>query len=94
MHVSAEVGLPTFGGPLEFVNELADYLGGDGFSDPPSLEVTSEGIRSGFSLEIPSLAVGVMTLQNISLGAGLNIPFGGDPVRLRFAFCERARSTS
>ena len=32
-----------------------------------------------------------MTLQNISLGAGLNIPFGGDPVRLRFAFCERAR---
>jgi len=91
MHVSAEVGTPTFGGPLEFVNELSQYLGGDGFSDPPALEVTSEGIRSSFSLELPSIAVGVMTLQNLSFGAGLNIPFTGDPVRLRFAFCERAR---
>jgi hypothetical protein len=91
MHVSAELGTPTFGGPLEFVQELSEYLGGDGFSDPPAIEVTSEGIRSGFSLELPSLPVGVMTLQNISFGAALNIPFTGEPVRLRFAFCERER---
>jgi hypothetical protein len=91
MHVSAEIGDVTFGGPLEFVNELRSYLGGDGFTDPPGIDVTPEGIRSSFSLELPSVAVGVMTLQNISFGAGFNIPFSGQPVRVRFAFCERAR---
>ena len=81
----------VFGGPLEFVNEFKDYLGGDGFSDPPSLSVTPEGVKLGFSLELPSIAVGVMTLQNVAVGAGLSLPFNGDPVRLRFAFCERER---
>lgn len=88
-HVSADLGEVTFGGPLAFVNELKDYLGGDGFKDPPSIDVTSEGVRVGFSLELPSIAVGVMTLQNISFGAALNLPFTGDPVRFRFNFCER-----
>jgi hypothetical protein len=89
-HVSADLGDVTFGGPLEFVNELKDYLGGDGFKDPPSIDVTSEGVRVGYSLELPSIAVGVMTLQNLSFGAALNLPFNGDPVRFRFNFCERA----
>jgi hypothetical protein len=88
-HVSADLGEVTFGGPLEFVNELKDYLGGDGFNDPPGIDVTSEGVRVGYSLELPSIAVGVMTLQNISFGAALNLPFTGDPVRFRFNFCER-----
>jgi hypothetical protein len=88
-HVSADLGEVTFGGPLAFVNELKDYLGGDGFKDPPSIDVTSEGVRVGYSLELPSIAVGVMTLQNLSFGAALNLPFNGDPVRFRFNFCER-----
>lgn len=90
-HVSAEMGDVEFGGPLAFVNELRQYMGGDGFKDPPSLDVTAEGVRAGFSLELPGLAVGVMSLQNISFGAALNLPFTGDPVRFRFAFCERER---
>lgn len=90
-HVSAELGEVTFGGPLAFVNELRQYLGGDGFKDPPSLDVTSEGVKAGFSFELPGIAVGVMSLQNISFGAALNLPFTGDPVRFRFAFCERER---
>jgi hypothetical protein len=48
-------------------------------------------VRAGFSLELPGIAVGVMSLQNISFGAALNLPFTGDPVRFRFAFCERER---
>jgi hypothetical protein len=90
-HVSAEIGAVTFGGPLAFVNELREYIGGDGFKDPPSLEVTDQGVTAGFSLELPTLAVGVMTIQNISFGAALNLPFTGDPVRFRFAFCSRER---
>ena len=88
-HFSADMGPVEFGGPLAFVNELKQYMGG--FSDPPSLGVTSEGVQLGYSLELPAIAVGVLTIQNIALGAGLNLPFTGDPVRFRFAFCERDR---
>ncbi len=87
--VTAIIGDVTFGGPLAFVNEFRKYIGGDGFSDPPSLDVTSEGARLAFTLLLPTLSVGVMTLANVSFGAALNIPFLGDPARLRFAFCER-----
>ena len=31
-----------------------------------------------------------MTIQNISLGAAVHIPFTGDPARVRFNFSERA----
>jgi hypothetical protein len=78
-----------FGGPLEFVNELRDWIPSSGFSDPPSLEISPTGITAGFSFGIPSIMVGVMSIQNIALGAGLTIPFTGDPVRVRFNFCER-----
>ena len=90
-HVSAEMGDVEFGGPLAFVNELRPYMGGDGFKDPPSLDVTAEGVKAGFSFELPGIAVGVMSLTNVSFGAALNLPFTGDPVRFRFAFCERER---
>ena len=43
----------------------------------------------GISIGLPAITAGVLNLQNISFGAGLNIPFTGDPVRVRFNFCER-----
>jgi hypothetical protein len=88
-HFSADMGPVTFGGPLAFVNELEQYL--SGFLDPPSLAVTDDGVELGYSLELPEIAVGVLTIQNIAVGAALNLPFTGDPVRFRFAFCERDR---
>jgi hypothetical protein len=88
-HFSADMKKVEFGGPLEFVNELDRYM--SGFLDPPSLAVTDEGVQLGYSLELPELAVGVLTIQNVALGAALNLPFTGDPVRFRFAFCERER---
>jgi len=78
-----------FAGPLGFINELRNYIPLTGFKDPPSLDVTAEGIRASYSLGIPSVAFGVFSLENISLSAALNIPFDGQPVRVRFAFCER-----
>jgi hypothetical protein len=77
-----------FGGPLEFVNELKDYLavgGKGGFS----VDTDIDGVKTGFDLAIPTIGVGVVTIQNIAFTAGLNLPFDGDPVRFRFAFCER-----
>lgn len=78
-----------FGGPLEFVNELRDYIPSNGFSDPPSLAVTPSGIAASYSLTLPTLGVGVFALKNASLGAGFNLPFDATPASVRFNFSER-----
>ena len=89
LEVTPDITEVKFGGPLEFVNELKDYLntgvGGSGFT----LEVSPTGVRTGFTLAIPTIGVGIVTIQNISFSATLHLPFTGQPVRLRFAFCER-----
>jgi hypothetical protein len=78
-----------FVGPLSFVEELKKLVPLDGFSDPPALEVTPTGITSGFSLAVPSVGVGVFSLENISLGAGFAIPFIEGPLTVSFNFCKR-----
>jgi hypothetical protein len=78
-----------FLGILKFVDKLREIIPMDGFSDPPNLEVRSDGVRVGFSLGIPSVGVGVMTMQNISLSAGFFLPFTKETMNFRFAFCER-----
>lgn len=78
-----------FVGPLSFVETLRDLIPLDGFSDPPHLDITPQGIDAGFSVGLPSISVGVMSLSNLSLGAGFTVPFIGQPLSVRFAFCER-----
>lgn len=79
----------TFGGPLEFVNTLKDLIPSNGFSDPPGLSVTPQGITASFSLALPNVQVGILALSNINLGAAFNLPFTGDRPSLRFNFAER-----
>ena len=80
----------SFKGPLAFVNDLTKIIPGSGFSDPPFLDVEPDHIAAGFTLDIPSFGVGIFSLQNISLGAAVTIPFiGVEPARLRFNFCTR-----
>jgi hypothetical protein len=79
-----------FTGPLSFIEKLKEIIPLDGFSDPPNLEITPEGIAARFSLPIPSVAVGVFSLENISVGAGFKIPFiGAHPLSVGFFFCTR-----
>jgi hypothetical protein len=78
-----------FDGILAFIETLSKLIPGAGFSDPPAIEVDAEGIRSSFSIPIPSIAVGVFSLQNISIGAGFNVPFIGPPLSIGFNFCTR-----
>ena len=78
-----------FIGVLAFVEKLKEFIPLDGFCDPPSLEVTEKGIKAGFSLGIPDIAVGVFSLENISLGASFTIPFTDEPLSVRFNFCDR-----
>ncbi len=79
----------VFGGALEFVNTLKDYIPSSGFSDGAGLSVTPTGISAGYTLGLPDIGVGVLSLQNISLGAGFNLPFTGGRPSARFNFAER-----
>jgi len=83
-----------FGGPLEFINELREFIPSNGFSDPPALSVTPSGISASYSLGLPAIGVGIFSLSNVTLGAGFNLPFDNRPVSVRFNFAERQRPFS
>jgi hypothetical protein len=78
-----------FGGPLEFVNTLREYIPSNGFTDPPALTVTPSGIAAGYSLNLPALTVGIFSLTNASLGAAFELPFDNRPATVHFNFAER-----
>lgn len=78
-----------FVGPLSFVETLKDLIPLDGFSDPPYLDISPSGIDAGFNIGLPSIAVGMFSLSNLSLGAGVTVPFIGQPLAVRFNFCTR-----
>jgi hypothetical protein len=79
----------TFEGPLEFLDGLKDLIPADGFSDPPGLTVTSEGVTASYGLGLPDVQLGVLSLSNVSLGAAFTLPFTGKPPVTRFNFAER-----
>jgi hypothetical protein len=98
------LGKVSFHGPLEFLSTLADYMalvpgagssslrtldGGSPPTNGPYLDVTETGIEAGIGLAIPEIGVGVLTLSNLSLAAGLRIPFDGSRVTLTFNFSSR-----
>jgi len=92
LNVSADIagdGL-QFLGDLSFLNELRKYIPTDGFQDPPSVDVSTDGVTVGYTLAIPAIGVGVFSLENIGLSAALTLPFlPPNPLRFRFAFSER-----
>jgi hypothetical protein len=89
--VDPKIDKVEFVGPLKFVQTLQDFLKSDGGGGPFSfsLDISPSGVNAGVSLAIPNVQLGVLTIANMKLSMGLNLPFNGDPVRLRFAFCER-----
>jgi hypothetical protein len=89
MDVDVKLTDIKFVGPLSFVETLRDLIPLDGFSDPPFLDITPQGIDAGFTLALPNVSVGVFNLSNLSLGAGFTVPFIGQPVSVRFLFCSR-----
>ncbi len=87
--INADIEDVSFEGPLAFVNDLEKVIPSDGFSDPPSIEVTPTGVKIGFDLALPTISVGAFSLSHVALGASLNLPFTGAPLRFRFHFCTR-----
>ncbi|HEX7480627.1 MAG TPA: hypothetical protein VF331_22695, partial [Polyangiales bacterium] len=79
----------AFDGVLSFVDTLRKLIPLSGFSDPPSLDVSTEGIKAQFTMALPNVAVGVFSLTNLSFTAGFHIPFIGNPLSVSFQFCKR-----
>jgi hypothetical protein len=75
---------------LEFLNALADILPADGFSDGPTLRITPQGVTAGYALGLPSVGVGIFSLEHVAMSAGVTLPFDGTPAAVRLAFSERA----
>ncbi len=70
-----------FSGDLKFVNELREAIPPNLFGKGPSLDISPAGIRAGFAIALPPIAVGVFALKDVSLGAALTLPFlDGKPV--------------
>ncbi|MFI1364964.1 hypothetical protein [Streptomyces griseochromogenes] len=79
-----------FVGHLKFVQTLRNLIPLDGFSDPPAITVDGAGIHANYSMQLPNAAVGVFSLENLSLNAGISVPFIGDtPLQAGFSFCRR-----
>lgn len=78
-----------FLGVLGFIDTLREIIPFDGFADPPYVDVAPDGITAGFDLALPNVAIGVFSLENISLGADARVPFLGDAVTVGFYFCRK-----
>ncbi len=91
VEVDASVGNIEFVGILSFVERIKQLIPLDGFSDPPYVDVSPDGVVAGFSLELPNLAIGVFSLSNMALSADVRVPFLGDVVSVGFGFCSRER---
>ncbi|HUZ47356.1 MAG TPA: hypothetical protein VMW54_12040 [Terriglobia bacterium] len=87
--VKVKLANVEFKGALTFVNELKKMIpSGGGFDDPPSLDITAQGIKVGYSLGLPPVSIGVFNLSNLSLAAQLSIYFTGEPITFEFDFCQ------
>ncbi|MGI8632703.1 MAG: GNAT family N-acetyltransferase [Solirubrobacterales bacterium] len=80
-----------FSGPLSFLQDLRTALETIGLADGASVEVRTDRIVAGFATSLPSLALGMFTITNLSISTRLTIPFNGDPVAFTFAVAERHR---
>jgi hypothetical protein len=78
-------------GVLSFIETLQELIPFDGFSDPPYVDVSTSGVTAGFDLALPNLSIGVFSLENMSLGADVRIPFLGEAVTVGFNFCTREK---
>lgn len=82
--VDVDIRQVKFIGPLEFVDQLRNYLtfGTGDFA----INVTPSHVAAGYELAIPSIELGVFALKNLAFVAGLTLPFDGQPARVRFGF--------
>lgn len=85
--VDVQLGPSTFKGELAFLADLQSKL--PALPGGIKIEQTPRGVSAGLSIAIPTVAVGVVLVQNLAIGVLLDLPFNGDQAVLRFNFATR-----
>jgi hypothetical protein len=92
VNVKLDDNLPVeFKGDLEFVEGLRKLIPPGVFGDGVSIDLITKplGVKAGLAITLPPASVGVFALQNISLSAGLTIPFLDGKSIVDFGFARR-----
>jgi len=77
------------GGDLDFLQVLMEKLR-DILGSGPSVTIEGGTITAGYSVAVPTISIGVFSLENIRVGASVLIPLtGSDPTAFRFAFAAK-----
>jgi hypothetical protein len=93
--IDPKIDAIKFAGSLQFLNALTDLLstgldGAPGSSLLPTVTVGAGGAVVRFDLAIPSVAIGILSLQNIAVMSSLSLPFvEGVPMAVDFGLSER-----
>jgi hypothetical protein len=81
----------VFQGALAFLQTLASVLppglfGGSG----PSITLAPDYVKVSYTLGLPSIGVGVLSLEHIAITTGLNLPYLDGKPAFEFAFASRS----
>ncbi|MFD3659952.1 hypothetical protein ACFWVF_05000 [Streptomyces sp. NPDC058659] len=77
-------------GKLNFVKTLAEKIPQEGRGGP-RVETSAVQIRATYTIAVPTLAMGVFTVQNLAIRTGLTLSLEQRPIEIDFAFATRER---
>lgn len=80
-----------FLGAFEFLAEIARRLAGIAGGSGVRVDVDANGVTAGFQLAIPTLAMGIMQLSNLSVAAFLRVPLADGPLSFTLDVASRER---
>jgi hypothetical protein len=83
--MQVEIGEVVFSGALAFLSNMARFLA-FGSGNGPILDIDARSITTGFSLAVPEVALGAVSLSGLATRVAINLPFGEDPVRFGLDF--------
>jgi hypothetical protein len=79
-----------FLGSLAFVEKLQELLPTKSLADLPQVQTLPDGVTVRHAIAIPSVPLGVMTIENLALSSSLSLPFvEGKPAAVGFALSRR-----
>jgi hypothetical protein len=81
----------TFGKALEFLASIAEKLASIGSGSGVRVDLDTSGVTAGFEVAVPTIAMGVVQLSNLSIGAFLRVPFTDAPLSFSLEVSKRER---
>ena len=87
-NIRVELTDVAFEGALQFVNDLEKFLqglGGSGFN----VAVSHSEVKASSSVGLPSIDVGIVSLDNLRLSSSVEVPFLGNPALATFSFAAK-----